>query len=300
MTSTSTAMIDPEADRLRRRIEDRAGHPISDLRPYARGQNANLYLIDLTDDRRMIAKLSRVESPGQPRPSLEHEGWMLDYLARKSTLPVPKVHWYDTHIILMDFIENSGMITREVQYDAATHLAALHETQSDFFGLERDTDIGLLPQKNAYDLNWVNFYRDQRLLPMARLALDAKGIEADILPRIETLAAKLSSYIPSRPQVSLIHGDLWGGNVLIGKGRISAFIDPAIYYADSEMDLAFIRLFHTFGDDFFDQYSALRSISPEFETSTRYIYSLYPLLIQASTAGGKAQDDIVKILGRFV
>ncbi len=41
-------------------------------------------------------------------PSLELEGYMLGELARLSALPVPRVHYADADLLVMDFIEADG------------------------------------------------------------------------------------------------------------------------------------------------------------------------------------------------
>ncbi len=61
---------------------------------------------------------------------------------------------------------------------------------------------------------------------------------------------------PDEP--ALIHGDVWTTNVLAQDDRITGFLDPAIYYADPEIELAFITLFNTFGQPFFQRYHELR------------------------------------------
>jgi hypothetical protein len=45
------------------------------------------------------------------------------------------------------------------------------------------------------------------------------------------------------PPAALLHGDLWGGNLLVREGRLAAFIDPACYHGDAEVDLAMLCLF---------------------------------------------------------
>jgi len=47
-------------------------------------------------------------------------------------------------------------------------------------------------------------------------------------------------------------------------GRIAGFVDPAIYYADPEIELAFSTLFGTFGSRFFNRYAEHRPILPGF------------------------------------
>jgi fructosamine-3-kinase len=289
----------PQGEKLRDKIESRTGCPIVDLRFYATGQNANLYLVDLTDDRRLMAKIMR-EGDDETPSTLEAEGWMLEYLARKTSLPVPRVHWCDANTILMDFVENSGVMSVKMQENAAEILAALHGVEADFFGLERDTTISPYIQPNHFESHWVEFFRDHRLLHMAREALNDGSIEPSTMQKIEKLAGRIDRFIGGGVKPSLIHGDLWGGNVLLGPDKIAAFIDPAIYYADPEMDLATIRLFDTFGDAFFQRYNEIRPIRRGFDTERRYIYALYPLLVNTRGSGNRYALEIDTILKRFV
>lgn len=289
----------PQGKKLREKIESHTGCPIVDLRFYATGQNANLYLVDLTDDRRLMAKIMR-EGEEETPPSLEAEGWMLEYLARKTKLPVPRVYWCDANTILMDFIENSGVMNTKTQENAAEMLAALHGVEADFFGLERDTTISSYTQPNHFESHWVEFFRDHRLLHMSREALNDGTIEAGTMQKIEKLAGQIDRFIDGGVKPGLIHGDLWGGNILLGQDKLAAFIDPAIYYADPEMDLATIRLFDTFGDAFFQRYNEIRGIRRGFDTERRYIYALYPLLVNARGVGNRYVVEIDAILKRFV
>jgi fructosamine-3-kinase len=289
----------PQGKKLRDKIERHMGCPIVDLRFYATGQNANLYLVDLTDDRRLMAKIMREDDAETPS-SLEAEGWMLDYLARKTKLPVPRVYWCDANTILMDFVENSGVMSAAVQENAAESLAALHGIEAEFYGLERDTTISPYNQPNHFETDWIDFFRDYRLLHMAREALGDGSIEPAIMLKIEKLAAKLEGYINKAGKPGLIHGDLWGGNILLGQGKVATFIDPAIYYADPEMDLAAICLFNIFGDAFFKRYNEIRPACAGFDTERRYIYSLYPLLVSARSQGPRYVTEIEAILKKFV
>lgn len=293
MTGQDTAQI------LRQNIETRLGTTITDLRFFAAGQSADLYVVDVDQDRRIMAKTIRQTKDAVPAPSMEVEGWMLDYLARKTGLPVPRVHWYDSETILMDYVQDSGMLDDDAQADAAEAMAALHAIRAEFFGLERDSVVASFTQPNHFEMSWVTFFRDYRLLYMAGEALKEKAIDAALMGRIEKLAAKIGSYITSRASPSLIHGDMWEGNVLFGPGRISAFLDPAIYYADPEMELAAISVFGTFGEEFFNCYHDIRPITPEFHETSRDIYALYPLLVQSRLGHQGAAKRVADIVERF-
>ena len=51
---------------------------------------------------------------------------------------------------------------------------------------------------------------------------------------------------PTEPPARL-HGDLWGGNLLVDESGAPCLIDPAVYGGHREMDLAMMRLFGGFG-----------------------------------------------------
>lgn len=235
-----------------------------------------------------------------PEASLEPEAWMLAHLRDRTDLPVPDVLFADAELLVMSHLENSGAIGPMVEEHAADLIAALHGHTDDSFGLGRDTVIGPLAQPNPQTDNWIAFFRDHRLLYMAGLCRAAGRLPDHIFARIEKLAARLGDFISPSAAPAMIHGDLWGGNVLTDGTRITGFIDPAIYYADPEIELAFTTLFNTFGARFFDRYRERRSIEPEFHERRCGLYNLYPLLVHVRLFGGiyVAQvDDVLRRLG---
>ncbi|MEE8445758.1 MAG: fructosamine kinase family protein [Alphaproteobacteria bacterium] len=262
-------------------------------RPLAGGCIAEIYRVDLADGARVVAKLA---GPGE---SLDLEAYMLRYLAAHSRLPVPAVLHEEAGLLVMEFVETSGGLGAPAQRHAAEILAELHDITAPDFGLERDTLIGSLAQPNGRCDSWLEFFRERRLLYMARLALEAGRITTTLMARIETFAGRCDRWLAEPASPSLIHGDMWGGNVLVRDGRIAAFVDPAIYYADAEIELAFSTLFATFGDDFFARYGEIRPLAPGFFEERRDIYNLYPLLVHARLFGGGYAGSVENILARF-
>src|SRR5690606_31505376 len=98
---------------------------------------------------------------------------------------------------------------------------------------------------------------------------------------------------------ALIHGDLWTTNILAQDGRITGFLDPAIYYAHPEIELAFSTLFNTFDAPFFERYRQLRPLEPGFFETRRDIYNLYPLLVHVRLFGGGYVGALERFLRRF-
>jgi len=272
-------------------IQQITGRKVAGLRPLSGGCVGEVLLAALEGGGSLVAKLG---------PGLAPEGWTLRHLRAVSRLPVPAVVHCDDDLLLMEYVESGGALDPPAQAHAAELLADLHSISSDSFGLERDTVIGGLRQPNPRSARWLDFFRDHRLLFMAGEATGAGRLPAATMARIETLAGRLDRWLAEPEQPALIHGDCWGGNVLCRAGRVAAFIDPAIYYADAEIELAFGTLFGTFGDPFFRRYGQLRPIRPGFFEARRDLYNLYPLLVHVRLFGGSYVADVERMLARFL
>lgn len=273
------------------RIARALGRAVTGSTALAGGSVARVHLVTLERGGRVVAKLG---------PGLEPEGWMLGYLASRTTLPVPHVVLAEDDLLLLEYVPAGGGISASVEAHAADLLARLHEVTWHSFGAERDTVIGGLLQPNPPARSWVGFFRDWRVLFMAREALAAGRLSPDLMARIETLAGRLDRWLDEPDQPRLIHGDCWGGNVLARDGRVAAFIDPAIYYADPEVELAFATLFGTFGEAFFARYGEHRPLRPGFWEARRELYLLYPLLVHVRLFGGSYAAEVERIVDRFL
>ncbi len=266
------------------------------LSPLAGGCVAEIYKVDLDDGGTLVAKLAPESSA--PGGGLAIEGFMLDYLRRQTALPVPAVLHASETLLLLQFIETSGGMDESAERHGAELLAALHGITAKAYGFERDTVIGPLPQANPWTGSWHAFFRDSRLLAMGRRARESGNLTVATFDNLEKFCARIEDFIPEPAAPSLIHGDLWGGNILIRKGRIAACVDPAIYYADPEIELAFTTLFSTFGRTFFERYRELRPIAPGFFETRRDIYNLYPLLVHCALFGAPYGETVAGILDR--
>ena len=124
-------------------------------------------------------------------------------------------------------------------------LAELHATTRNRFGFDTDNYIGAIPQPNPATDTWVAFYRDHRLAHQVQLARNAGHLSAAETAACDRLCQRLGDLLPeSRP--SLLHGDLWAGNLMSHQGR-PAIIDPATYFGHPEAELGMMTLFGGFG-----------------------------------------------------
>jgi len=279
------------SDSLQDRIEQSIGLRPERISPLHGGDIGEVYRVDLPDRDSIVAK---VASRGSG--TLDIEAMMLRYLAENSDLPVPEVLHSEATLLLMTFIEGNSTLDDKAQAHAAELLAALHEVQADRFGFQQDTLIGSLSQPNPWTPSWLVFFRDHRLFYMAREAVREGSLPSSILARLERFCAQLDKWLYEPEYPSLLHGDMWTTNILASNGRITGFIDPAVYYGHPEIELAFSTLFGTFGKSFFRRYRELRLIPPGFMELRRDLYNLYPLLVHVRLFGGTYVGSVDRIL----
>ena len=133
---------------------------------------------------------------------------------------------------------------------------------------------------------------------MARAAEAEGSLPAKLLVRIERLAERLPDYLAEPAHPSLLHGDLWTGNVLIRGDRVAGFVDPAIYHGHPEIELAFTTLFGTFRAAFFETYKKLAPLDREFHAIRCALYKLYPTLVHVRLFGSAYIPPIEQTLSR--
>jgi fructosamine-3-kinase len=175
-------------------------------------------------------------------------------------------------------------------------LAEVHRRRGERWGWPRDGFIGPLPQPNgAGDAgaeevrSWAEFWRVCRLEPQLRRARDAGwrvGTEAEwerLWQRLPELLAPAEADGPS-----LLHGDLWSGNVIpaaAAAGADPALVDPAAYHGHREVDLAMAELFGGFPASFFHAYGEAWPLQPGYRSGRRAAYQLFYLLVHVNLFG---------------
>lgn len=280
-------------DELRKQVSQAIDRQLASLQELHGGNVARVYLAEMESGPPLVVKT------GGAGGDFEIEALMLRYLAENTDLPVPKIHYADAALLIMDWIESGDPIDESAERDAAKHLSALHQITAPEFGFERDTLIGPLTQPNPKTAKWLDFFRDQRLLFMARQALDENRLSPETMNRFDSLAGRLDQWIDEPRAPALLHGDMWGGNVLVKDSRLTGFIDPAIYFGDGEMDLAFATLFGSFRRPFFEAYEEITPLRDGFWQARRDLYNLYPLLVHLRLFGGDYARSIDATLNRL-
>ncbi len=161
-------------------------------------------------------------------------------------------------------------------------LAALHRLPQPYFGWHRDNTIGSTPQRNPRADDWITFWREHRLgfqLELARTRGGSFPGANHLLDRLEEL---FEGY---EPQPSLLHGDLWSGNVgWLGDGSPVIF-DPACYFGDREAEFGIIAMFGGFTEEFYRGYHSVWPLDEGFPQRLP-LYELYHTLNHFNLFGG--------------
>ena len=170
-------------------------------------------------------------------------------------------------------------------FSAGQQLAQMHQHHCDLgYGFPRTTYCGETAQDNRWNNSWSDFFIQQRLKPLID-QLAARGIRFSVSRLcLIRCAAILSEH---QPQASLLHGDLWSGNIGFNPDRYLSYpmiFDPASYYGDSESDLAMTELFGRFPKKFYDGYQSINPVSDGYPQRVR-VYQLYHLLNHALLFG---------------
>lgn len=238
----------------------------------------------------------KVDSPEK----LGIESQMLRYLGTQTALEVPEVLVCEDGLLVMTYVENDGESTKEAEDAAASMLANLHSIEADAFGFEFDTLIGGLHQPNPWTQSWVEFFGEHRLRYMATECLNHERLSTRDVDEIEVLIQKLPELLPGGSTPRLIHGDLWGGNILFNRGRVAGLVDPAIYFAEREIELAFSTLFSTFSPRFYNVYSELMPIAEGFWEWRKELYNVYPLLVHVRLFGGSYRAQLMGSVSKLL
>lgn len=194
--------------------------------------------------------------------------------------------------LLLEWIEPAARAGDEFGERLGRGLAALHRAAgggAGGWGWEAEGFLGPLPQPNRPAARWADFWRERRLEPQLRRAFDA-GRRIGATREWERLWAALPALLaPAEADgASLLHGDLWSGNVLAAAGPTGAepaLVDPAVYRGHREVDLAMAELFGGFPESFLAAYCDAWPLQPGYAPGRRAAYQLYYLLVHVNLFG---------------
>jgi fructosamine-3-kinase len=247
------------------------------------GDVAVAFALDLDDGRRVFAKTHS----GAPPSFFTTEATGLSWLRAADAIAIPEVLAVSddppNHLVLEWIDEGGPVATTEESLGVA--LAKLHRAGAPSFGREDRRSTGSRGLPNEPCTTWAEFYANNRLLPLAKLARDARAVPEASITAMEQLAGRLEQFGAADEPPARLHGDLWAGNRLIGTAGRNWLIDPAAHGGHREFDLAMMRLFGGFGEACFAAYADAFPLTAGWEDRVP-LHQIAPLVVHAIKFGG--------------
>lgn len=234
----------------------------------------------------------------------------LNYLYDSKCVRTPEIidfHSGNTEIptyLVVEWIER-GTSTSAGQKQLGEELAAMHDASSELFdihqfGFEEDNYIGNNPQFNTWHSEWPEFFIQQRLKPQIQMGVRKGFIDNPFHDQLNRLCEKTPKLLDAQHFVPcLLHGDLWGGNVLFDNENRPVLIDPAVYFGVPEAELAFTEMFGGFTRDFYSAYDSVLPI-PHGYKERKKLYNLYHILNHMNLFGGMYLHEAKAICSHYV
>ena len=228
--------------------------------------------ISLNDKEVFVAKYYLKNKKGFN--SIKSEANSLIYLSNKKHLIFPKIKFKSDNLIIIDFIKNNKIKNINYQIQLAKEVLKIHSISNNKYGFNFDAQIGGLKQSNGFELDWSEFFLNKRLNMIFEKINYKDPMPASVNIKIEKLMKNIGSFIPKNPNISLLHGDLWEGNILFNDGKLVGLIDPGIYFGHNELEIAYLTWFKFIDHRFINYYSNILSIDKHFYKYEK-IYQLY-------------------------
>ncbi len=256
-------------------VEDITGSAIAEQTVLPGGDISGASLATLADGRRVVIKRG---------PMVDAEGRMLRAMAETGA-PIPAVYGWQSHCLVMQHIVSGASDTRDRWPALAKTLLCLAYTKAEAFGWDEDYALKHVEVPNSRAGNWAHFWRDNRLL------CHLPHLDPELAKRVEALSESMEDLLPAAPDIALVHGDLWGGNIVHANDGRAVLIDPCAYIGHREVDAASLTVFDSPPPAFFD------ALQLEHGWKRRQpIYRLWMWLVHVRLFGASYRSAVIREL----
>jgi fructosamine-3-kinase len=294
-----TAKVENISEGLSQALNVALGKEVVAAEKVSGGSISNACLVQLSDDKRYFVKWNF----SAPKDFFSREAAGLEALRKSKAVTVPDVILVEEEpesappFIVLEELK-PGKKNRAAERKLGEQLAALHSCHDEFFGFHSDNFIGIMPQDNTQNTNWSQFFYERRLKPQIKAGKEDGWFDVDLEELLDNAELRIRALMEQHYESpSLLHGDLWSGNVFWSKAG-PVLIDPAVYYGLREADIAFSQLFGGFGSDFYQAYNDVTPLAKGFELR-KDVFNLYHLMNHANLFGGAYIEQVRDVLSEI-
>ncbi len=240
-------------------------------------------------------------SSGRYPKMFDKEQMGLELLAQAKAMTIPGVvdvyNGPELSCIVMDYIKSAPPKSHYWQ-EFGRRLARIHQVSAPQYGLDHHNYMGSLEQVNTPRDSWIDFFTENRLQAQLKLATDHNRVDHSHVQKFDILYKRLPDLlVVEKP--SLIHGDLWSGNIMVDESGLPAIIDPAVSLAHREMDIGMTQLFGRLPGVFYEAYNEVFPMTSGWPERCD-IYNIYPLLVHVNLFGGGYLGQTMQIVNKYL
>ncbi len=205
------------------------------------GSIHDVRLVTMEGGEHVVCKVA-VGDDGRRMLQSEYRG--LRQLGETGTVRVPHIYGLveqeASAVLVMEYLPR----TEQADWvGAARSLARLHTVDvGNRYGSDHEVWLGGTRFAATWCDTWPEYLGGHRFRPLLRDVTQAGLLTASEISAVESLIDRLPELVPARPRPSLLHGDLWSGNLQPTEGGV-AVLDPACFVGDPWADPAMTTLF---------------------------------------------------------
>ncbi len=265
---------------LKSPLETQLSSTITNTRTIGGGCISNAAIIETTKGDSFFVKWL----DDAPNGFFAAEAKGLSELASADVIKVPEVILHNEKFIVLEVLP-AGKANGKAEEGLGRALASLHQKTTKQFGFSANNFIGSLPQNNSFKDTWGEFFIENRIRAQAKIGQEQGWFDnklANLLEEKSLVIVEALNEVNEPP--SLLHGDLWSGNVFWTPSGV-ALIDPAVYYGSREADIAMTEMFGRFPMRFYQAYEEVWPLQAGYERR-KVILNLYHQMTHSNLFGG--------------